>query len=87
MAGNDATEDEMESYSPCPNCNGGNLFVAKKSVSAGGGYAPNYLPDLGGFFSAEKFRVVLCADCGLTRLFAQKTACERLRESEKWKRV
>ena len=76
----------METYSPCPNCNGGNLFAAVKEGSAGGGYAPNYLPGLGGFFSAEKFRVVACSDCGLTRFFASKTARERLRESDKWKR-
>lgn len=77
----------MESYAPCPNCRGGNLFVAKKDVSAGGGYAPNYLPGLGGVFAAEKFRVVVCADCGATRLFASDKARQRLRESEKWKRV
>ena len=77
----------MESYAPCPNCEGGNLFAHEKDVSAGGGYAPNYLPGLGGVFSAEKFRLVLCADCGLTRFFASKTARQKLRETEKWKRV
>lgn len=77
----------METYSPCPNCDGGNLFVSLKDISAGGGQAPNYLPDLGGFFAAEKFRVVVCSDCGLTRFFARKSAREKLRESEKWKRV
>ena len=77
----------METYSPCLNCDGGNLFVSLKDISAGGGHAPNYLPDLGGFFAAEKFRVVVCSDCGLTRFFARKSAREKLRESEKWKRV
>ena len=77
----------MESYAPCPNCGGGNLFLSLKEVSAGGGHAPNYLPDLGGFFAAEKFRVVVCSDCGLTRFFARMSAVEKLRESEKWKRI
>jgi len=76
-----------ESYSPCPNCDGGNVFVTKKDVSAGGGHAPNYLPDLGGFLSAEKLSVALCSDCGLMRFFATRTAREKLRESEKWKRA
>lgn len=76
-----------ESYSTCPNCDGGNIFVTEKDVSAGGGHAPNYLPDLGGFFAAERFKVVLCSDCGLTRLFASQTAREKLRESDKWKRA
>ena len=76
-----------ESYAPCPSCDGGNLFATVKDISAGGGYAPNYLPGLGGFMSVEKFRVVVCSDCGSTRFFARKSACEKLRESEKWKRV
>jgi predicted nucleic-acid-binding Zn-ribbon protein len=76
-----------ESYSQCPNCDGGNIFVTAKDVSAGGGHAPNYLPGLGGFFAAEKFKVVVCSDCGLTRLFATRTAREKLRESEKWQRA
>ena len=76
-----------ETYSPCPNCDGGNVFVAHKEVSAGGGYAPNYLPDLGSFFAAGKLNVAVCSDCGLTRFFASRTAREKLRESEKWKRA
>ena len=76
-----------EHYSPCPSCDGGNLFETVKDVSAGGGYAPNYLPGLGGLFVAEKFSVVICADCGLTRLFATRRAREKVRESAKWKRV
>jgi predicted nucleic-acid-binding Zn-ribbon protein len=77
----------MESYAPCPNCGGGNQYVTLKAVSAGGGHAPNYLPNLGGILSAEKFRIVVCSDCGLTRFFARRSAREKLRESEKWKRV
>jgi hypothetical protein len=56
-------------------------------VSAGGGYAPNYLPGLGRFWRAEKFNVVVCEDCGLTRFFASTDACARLASSTKWKRV
>lgn len=77
----------MDTFSPCPNCGGGNQYVSLKEVSAGGGHAPNFLPDLGTIFSAEKFRIVVCSDCGLTRFFARRSAREKLRESEKWKRV
>ena len=76
-----------ESYSPCPSCDGGNVFVAKKEISAGGGHAPYYLPDLGSFMSVAKLNVVVCSDCGFMRFFATREAREKLRESEKWKRV
>ena len=72
--------------SPCPNCQGKRLYESQ-DVSAGGGYAPNYLPGLGGFWTAEKFRVVLCQDCGLTRLFAREQAMKKLPESKKWTRL
>ncbi len=36
----------MLKTSTCPECNGSNLYVSDE-VSAGGGYAPNYLPGLG----------------------------------------
>lgn len=72
--------------SPCPNCRSKNLYRSK-AVSAGGGYAPNYLPGLGGVFSSEKFHIVLCADCGLTRFFARPEAATNISASKKWERV
>ena len=76
----------MDSVASCPNCGGGNLFCSQE-VSAGGGYAPNYLPGLGGFFGAEKFAVVVCRDCGLTRFFARPQARSKLPEAKQWKRI
>ena len=70
----------------CPNC-GGNQLYQTDPVSAGGGHAPNYLPGLGSFFAAEKFVLVLCRDCGLTRFFARPEALAKLNESAKWRRV
>lgn len=58
-----------------------------KPISAGGGHAPNYLPGLGTFLSAEKFEVVICRSCGLTRFFARSEALAKIPESSKWKRV
>jgi len=77
----------MVSISPCPNCGGGNLFMANKDVSSGGGYAPNYLPGLSGMLAQEKFKVVVCADCGLARFFARSSATSKLAESSKWHRI
>ncbi len=69
--------------SRCPNCEGRRLYKSKE-VSAGGGYAPNYLPGLGGAFSAEKFEIILCADCGLSRFFARRKATEKVADSSNW---
>jgi predicted nucleic-acid-binding Zn-ribbon protein len=76
----------MDKTSPCPNCDGRNLYKSKE-VSAGGGHAPNYLPGLGSFWLAERFYVVLCKDCGLTRFFARPEAMEKLPDSKAWKRL
>ncbi len=73
-------------FAPCPNCNSNQLFQSEP-VSAGGGHAPNYLPGLGGFLTTEKFLLVLCRDCGLTRFFARAEALAKLGESGKWRRV
>ncbi len=72
--------------SPCPNCGRTNLFRSKE-ISSGGGYAPDYLPGLGAWYRTEKFVIVLCKDCGLTRFFARPQALEKLPDSSKWERV
>ena len=76
----------MMTIKPCPNCGSGDLFKSQP-VSAGGGYAPNYLPGLGTWARAEKFEVVVCHSCGLTRFFASDTARSRLSQSAKWSTV
>lgn len=75
----------MPVSSTCPECGNSNLYTGSE-VSSGGGYAPNYLPGLGGFFSSAKFKVVVCKDCGLTRFFASKEARDKISESDKWRR-
>lgn len=72
--------------SPCPNCGGSHLYQSKP-VSAGGGHAPDYLPGLGNFLRAEKFTLVLCRDCGLTRFFARPEALPKLSETDDWRQV
>jgi predicted nucleic-acid-binding Zn-ribbon protein len=76
----------MRKIASCPNCGGGNQYLSKE-VSAGGGHAPNYLPGLGSAFRAEKFHLVLCADCGLTRFFARESALSKVRDASAWQRT
>lgn len=71
--------------SECPECDGRNLY--ETNVSAGGGYSPNFLSGLGSVWSAPKFRIVLCRDCGLTRWFAPEEARRKVNDSKKWTRV
>ncbi|MCC7012760.1 MAG: hypothetical protein IT454_09385 [Planctomycetes bacterium] len=71
---------------PCPNCGGSNLYRSQL-LRAGGGYAPNYLPDLGSFWAVARFKLVVCRDCGLTRWFAQPPALEKLDTSDHWEPV
>ncbi len=76
----------MSQYAPCPNC-AATVLYRTESVSAGGGYAPNYLPGLGTLWKGAKFDVVVCRQCGLTRWFARAEARQRLEQSKKWTRV
>jgi predicted nucleic-acid-binding Zn-ribbon protein len=73
--------------SPCPDCGSKQLFQAAKAISAGGGYAPNYLPGLGSFWMAGRFEVVVCSDCGLTRFYAERDSLVQLTDSAKWQRI
>jgi predicted nucleic-acid-binding Zn-ribbon protein len=76
----------VQKSSKCPECGQGNLY-SSSGVSAGGGYAPNYLPGLGSFFSPAQFTVVVCKDCGLTRFFASPEAVGKIAESSKWRKA
>jgi predicted nucleic-acid-binding Zn-ribbon protein len=77
----------MSRVSPCSNCGSTNQYRSRKPVSSGGGHAPVFLPGLGPWYSAEKFEIVVCGACGLTRFFARNEALEKLAGSEKWERI
>ena len=77
----------MRSPSTCPECDGRNLFRSVKTIDAGGGYAPDYLPGLGRWYRGARFQIVVCKDCGLTRFFAADEARERLASGKVWKRA
>jgi len=47
----------------------------------------NLLPRLGGLIQYAEMQVVVCAECGLIRLFASREARKKLVESGQWSRV
>ncbi|HEX8915275.1 MAG TPA: hypothetical protein VF796_23180 [Humisphaera sp.] len=67
----------------CTHCGSADLYTHK--VDAGGGYGPNLLSGLGGFFSFAKFDVVLCSACGRCEFFADERA--RQNATTTWRRV
>ncbi|MEY4201378.1 MAG: hypothetical protein RLZZ265_3118 [Verrucomicrobiota bacterium] len=76
----------------CPECGGESLHEA--TTSAGGGYGPDLLSGLGrwglgGLIQVEmaKFRVVVCAACGLTRFYAEEAARAKLATADRWQRI
>ena len=64
-------------------------FYETKWVPARGHplYDAGLLPGLGSIGSAADFMVRVCADCGLTRLYAHAEARGNLERSERWKRL
>jgi len=79
----------MKFAHPCPECASDELYETTKDVWSGSGTAhfDDVLPGLGGLFSTAKLSVLVCADCGLTRLFASHDACAQLSRSPNWARV
>jgi DNA-directed RNA polymerase subunit RPC12/RpoP len=73
--------------SACSNCSSKRLYKSRKPVSPGGGDGGTFLPGLGTFWVPPKVDVVICQDCGLTRLFASQESLEKLTTSSKWMRV
>ena len=69
----------------CPNCDGRNLFANR--VSSAGGHGPRLLPGLGHFLHNADFDVVVCADCGLTRFFAEPSAYKKVATHPEWQRI
>ena len=66
----------------CAECGGSQLHQAR--VPAAGIHGPSFLPGLGGFLDFARFRVVLCADCGLTRFYAEPSARAKVAGSRHW---
>ncbi|HTU90338.1 MAG TPA: hypothetical protein VMF69_09710 [Gemmataceae bacterium] len=67
----------------CPNCGGGELY--HRRLSSAGAYGPQLLAGLGSFLHYADFDVVVCADCGMTRFFAEPEARKNVRSHDEWK--
>jgi predicted nucleic-acid-binding Zn-ribbon protein len=70
--------------SPCSNC--GSSDLRSTATDAIGSVAENLLPGASGLFRPAKFDVVVCCNCGLTRLFAHREAIDKLANSALWER-
>jgi predicted nucleic-acid-binding Zn-ribbon protein len=71
---------------PCPTCGSDELY-ANRISSAGSRHGIRLLPGLGSFLHYAELNVVLCANCGLTRFFAEPSACEKVKSAPEWKRL
>jgi predicted nucleic-acid-binding Zn-ribbon protein len=71
--------------SVCPHCSGTELY--KRRLGSGGGHGPYLLAGLGRLMHFAEFDVVVCANCGLTRFFAEPEARQNLRSNTHWKHV
>ena len=69
----------------CPECQGPNLYST--TVYSGRGNGVSLLPGLGGFLHFATFNVVVCANCGLTRFYADKSALDKLSKAHQWRRL
>ena len=67
----------------CSNCGGANLYTTAAATPANGMMGPNLLPKL----RMGQLNVVVCEDCGLTRLFARAIDIQALKASGSWTRV
>ena len=68
--------------SDCPNCGGSDLYRSLGTASANAWSGPNLLPHL----QWDQFRVVVCRECGLTRLFASPSVRQDLAGGN-WERL
>ena len=59
------------------------MFVTR--VNSGGGHGPILLPGLGGFLHFAAFDVVVCAACGLTRFYTERSALAKLPKAKRWR--
>lgn len=68
----------MKIKKSCPECGGIEIYT--KAVGATGGYGPDLLPGVGGFFSKKQFELYICAKCGHTQFFVPEKWLQDIRE-------
>ncbi|MFM8469367.1 MAG: hypothetical protein ACKODH_05270 [Limisphaerales bacterium] len=75
----------MKTDVSCPECGSESLY--RTTTHANGHHGPALLPGLGGFFRFAQFDVITCADCGLTRFYAETSARAKLPTARQWVRI
>ena len=73
----------MKHTKRCGECGGKNIRTT--TVPAGGGYAPDLLPDTHPWWKSSKLEVFVCTDCGLFQYFVPKDLLGGVIESSKFK--
>jgi len=73
----------MNLPSTCANCGSPETYRSSLSTQANGMFGPNLLPRS----ASGRFRIVVCAECGLTQLFASTLDTSALKQSPGWERV
>jgi hypothetical protein len=59
----------------------------RRRVPSGTADGPYLLAGLGSFLHYADFDAVVCADCGLTQLFAEAAACQNVRSNVGWQKL
>jgi predicted nucleic-acid-binding Zn-ribbon protein len=79
------SEPKIRDSRACPECGAASLH--RTSTASAGLYGPALLPGLGGFLTTPQFHLVVCADCGLTRFYADSNARAKLRTVNRRQRL
>src|SRR5690349_14009138 len=84
------TKEQPMNYSPCPTCGSEELYWSQSVTGTSANTATDY-PGVqtgirGGISLAGTFRLLMCADCGLTRFYADPVTTKKLAGSFRWKR-
>jgi DNA-directed RNA polymerase subunit RPC12/RpoP len=69
----------------CPECSSKEVYQYKDSIATTQ-LSGELLPKLGTGFTSARVRPVVCAECGLVRLYASKETTETMTASKHWKK-
>lgn len=77
----------MKKISACTNCGSREQRIASTQTGGVKSSTTNLLPGAGGWLTPATLQIVVCLECGLTRLFADSEAVTNLRNSDLWERT
>lgn len=68
----------MKFHKKCPECGSDEIYA--KVVNAVGGYGPNLLPGVGGFWGG-KFEIYVCGKCGHSQFYVPENMLGDVRKN------